>query len=246
MTFLCIALRNGTVARRQPYRNWRPPNSPSKPDKELPPPPRLENYRGLLVLRTQNNTEESGSTTQDTSTSDNTCAVLPTSHRLQSMVISTTTGKWSDNEVNPTNAPTSERFSQTRLILAALQAHHNKNSEFVQNSDAKLPTSNSTMIIICTMSTPLSSIRFFLSAQVLLIQERSCRTRLHCCKQKLTFHWSNNHAMVSRGRAATEKLYFYPTRHAKGWEEQSGQEDGSSANLSLNCVLPTSQFEATP
>ena len=152
----------------------------------------------------------------DTSTTDNTCAVLPTSHRLQSMVISTTTGKWSDNEVNPTNAPTSERFSQTRLILAALQAHHNKNSEFVQNSDAKLPTSNSTMIIICTMSTPLSSIRFFLSAQVLLSQERSCRPRLHCCKQKLTFHWSNNHAMASRGHAATEKLYYYSTRHAKG------------------------------
>ena len=128
-------------------------------------------------------------------------------------------------------------FSQTRLILAALQAHHNKNSEFVQNSDAKLPTSNSTMIIICTMSTPLSSIRFLLSAQVLLSQERSCRPRLHCCKQKLTFHWSNNHAMASRGHAATEKLYYYSTRHAKGWNEQSGQENGSSGNRSLNWHL---------
>ena len=118
----------------------------------------------------------------DTSTTDNTCAVLPTSHRLQSMVISTTTSKWSDNEVNPTNAPTSERFSQTRLILAALQAHHNKNSEFVQNSDAKLPTSNSTMIIICTMSTPLSSIRFLLSAQVLSAQGQT-ETNLSLVKQ---------------------------------------------------------------
>ena len=106
----------------------------------------------------------------------------PTSHRLQSMVISTTTSKWSDNEVNPTNAPTSERFSQTRLILAALQAHHNKNSEFVQNSDAKLPTSNSTMIIICTMSTPLSSIRFLLSAQVLSAQGQT-ETNLSLVKQ---------------------------------------------------------------
>ena len=75
---------------------------------------------------------------------------------------------------------------------------------------------SSTMIIICTMSYPLSSIRFLLSARVLLSQERFRRSRLHCCTQELAFHWSNNHAMVSRGRAATEKLYFYPTRHAKG------------------------------
>ena len=52
------------------------------------------------------------------------------------------------------------------------------------------------------------------------------RCFLHRGKQKLTFHWSNNHAMASRGHAATEKLYYYSTRHAKGWDEQSGQENG--------------------
>ena len=52
--------------------------------------------------------------------------------------------------------------------------------------------------------------------------------------QKLAFHWSNNHAMASRAHAATEKLYYYSTRHAKDWDEKSGQEDGSLANRSLN------------
>ena len=57
--------------------------------------------------------------------------------------------------------------------------------------------------------------------------------------QKLAFHWSNNHAMASRAHAATEKLYYYSTRHAKDWDEQSGQEDGSSANSSLRFLVRT-------
>ena len=63
------------------------------------------------------------------------------------------------------------------------------------------------------------------------------RCFLHRGKQKLTLYWSNKHAMASRGHAATAKVFYFSTRHAKGWNEQSGQENGSSGNRSLNWHL---------
>ena len=104
--------------------------------------------------------------------------------------------EWVIDDFSP---PTISRGNETRLILAALQAH--------QTQKLRVCTKTHTMIIICTTSTPLSSIRAFCFLH---------RCFLHRGKQKLTFHWSNNHAMASRGHAATEKLYYYSTRHAKG------------------------------
>ena len=104
--------------------------------------------------------------------------------------------EWVIDDFSP---PTISRGNETRLILAALQAH--------QTQKLRVCTKTHTMIIICTTSTPLSSIRAFCFLH---------RCFLHRGKQKLTFHWSNNHAMASRGHAATEKVLYYSTRHAKG------------------------------
>ena len=104
--------------------------------------------------------------------------------------------EWVIDDFSP---PTISRGNETRLILAALQAH--------QTQKLRVCTKTHTMIIICTTSTPLSSIRAFCFLH---------RCFLHRGKQKLTLYWSNKHAMASRGHAATAKVFYYSTRHAKG------------------------------
>ena len=91
---------------------------------------------------------------------------------------------WDDNARKPRSLidwviddfspPTISKGNETRLILAALQAHHKQK--------LRVCTKTHTMIIICTMSTPLSSIRFLLSAQVLSAQGQT-ETNLSLVKQ---------------------------------------------------------------
>ena len=70
-------------------------------------------------------------------------------------------------------------------------------------------------------------------------------------------HWSNNHAMASRGRTATEKLYYYTTRHARDRHEHNYDKackkptraqltTKSQFCLPLTELLPKSLLEVTP
>ena len=103
--------------------------------------------------------------------------------------------EWVIDDFSP---PTMSRGNETRLILAALQAH--------QKQKLRVCTKTHTMIIICTTSTPLSSIRAFCFLH---------RCFLHRGKQKLTLYWSNKHAMASRGHAATAKVLFFVNQACK-------------------------------
>ena len=70
-------------------------------------------------------------------------------------------------------------------------------------------------------------------------------------------HWSNNHAMTSRGRTATEKLYDYTTKHVRDRHEHNYDKackkktraqltTKSQFCLPLTELLPKSLLEITP